>query len=52
MVMQVGKCDGCGFYDHLEFCDGVWLCKYCRETLEEDGKIELENGIILRREKK
>ncbi len=54
MPVQFGKCEGCGFEDYLEYVHakphGAWLCKYCRETLYEDGEIELENGEKIEKE--
>ena len=53
MPFQIGKCEGCGHTDHLEFVwawpEGAWLCRYCRETLEDEGEIELEDGRVIRR---
>ncbi len=37
--------------DYVEYVDGYWLCRYCRRTLEEDGRLELEDGTILKRGK-
>ncbi len=48
MPFQVGRCEACGYGDHVDYVDarphGAWLCKYCRESLYEDGELELENG--------
>ena len=48
MPFQVGRCEACGYEDHVDYVDarphGAWLCKYCRESLYEDGELELENG--------
>jgi predicted Zn-ribbon and HTH transcriptional regulator len=48
MPFQAGRCEGCGFHDYLEEVKGAWLCKYCRDTLCEEGELELENGEIIR----
>jgi predicted Zn-ribbon and HTH transcriptional regulator len=50
MPFQAGKCEGCGFHDYLEEVGGAWLCKYCRDTLYEEGKLELEDGEMIRLE--
>jgi hypothetical protein len=36
MPFQAGKCEGCGFHDHLEYVDGKWLCRYCIRTLKDE----------------
>lgn len=51
MPFQARRCDGCGRVDYVEYVDGYWLCRYCRRTLEEDGRLELEDGAILKRGK-
>jgi hypothetical protein len=35
MPFQARKCEGCGEYDYVEWVEGRWLCKYCREVEEE-----------------
>lgn len=49
--MQIAECEGCGWIDHVEWVDadpeGAWLCMYCRSTLEEEGKLELESGRVI-----
>jgi len=54
MPLQIGLCEGCGEVDHLEYVHGkekgVFLCRYCKFTLEEDGEIELMDGSILHRQ--
>ena len=47
MPFQMAKCEGCGEVDYVEDVLGHWLCRYCRETLEEEGHIVLENGKVL-----
>jgi len=47
MPFQMAKCEGCGEIDYVEDVLGHWLCRYCRETLEEEGHIVLENGEVL-----
>jgi len=41
------RCEGRGEVDYVEDVLGHWLCRYCRETLEEEGHIVLENGKVL-----
>lgn len=36
MPFQVRKCSECGEIDYVEYIDGKWLCKYCREALEDE----------------
>jgi len=53
LPFQAGVCEGCGYSDYLEHVHGenrdAWLCRHCRETLEEDGELKLcdDTTIIL-----
>lgn len=51
MPFQARRCDGCGEFDYVECVEGYWLCRHCRASLEEDGRIELRSGAILKRRK-
>jgi len=52
MPYQACKCEGCGEYDYVEYVPadnrGAFLCRYCRETLYEEGEIELVTGEVLK----
>lgn len=42
MPFHARKCSRCGEVDYVEYIDGEWLCRYCKEALEdekEDNKI-------------
>ena len=56
MPFQAGICESCEEYDYLECVEGkkhcAWLCRYCRETLEEEGVIDLKDGKIIELERK
>ena len=44
MPFQAGKCEGCGFYDYLEYINGKWLCRYCIKALEDEEE-EGDSGL-------
>jgi len=51
MPMHIERCNGCEETDHLEEVQAkngyFYLCRYCRETLEEEEYLETEDGRVI-----